>query len=282
MPIKIASGFGADAARYDRARPRYPAAMIDAIVAASPGRSVLDVGCGTGIAARQFQAAGCTVLGVDVDPRMAAAARGLEVEVEVSAFEEWEPSGRVFDAVVSGQTWHWIDPVAGAAKAAAALRPGGRLALFWNVFDLSGELADAFAAVYRRVLPDLPFEPWAKPALEAYTGITEQGDRRHRATRAFGEVERWRFDWEQVYTREEWLDQVPTHGGAQPVPGGADLGAAGGPRRRDRRRRRPLHDAVRDRGADRCARMNSPACWSASAASGRNGQKTWKTWVSAG
>ncbi|MGW3626958.1 methyltransferase domain-containing protein [Streptomyces sp. NPDC000880] len=33
--------------------------------------SNLDVGCGTGIAARQFQAVGCRVLGVEPDARMA-------------------------------------------------------------------------------------------------------------------------------------------------------------------------------------------------------------------
>jgi len=71
---EIAESFGTDAERYDRARPRYPQAMVDRIVATSPGPDVLDVGCGTGIAARQFQAAGCTVLGVDVDARMAEVA----------------------------------------------------------------------------------------------------------------------------------------------------------------------------------------------------------------
>jgi len=58
---------------------------------------VLDVGCGTGIAARQFQAAGCAVLGVDPDERMAAYARERGLEVEVSTFETWEPAGRTFD-----------------------------------------------------------------------------------------------------------------------------------------------------------------------------------------
>src|SRR5215469_8355085 len=80
---QVAESFGADPRRYDRARPRYPAALVERIIAASPGPGVLDVGCGTGIAARQFQAAGCRVLGVDPDARMAGVARqsGLEVEV---------------------------------------------------------------------------------------------------------------------------------------------------------------------------------------------------------
>src|SRR5258708_16201220 len=62
---QVAESFGSDAERYDRARPNYPGALVERIVAASPGLDVLDVGCGTGIAARQFQAAGRRVLGVD-------------------------------------------------------------------------------------------------------------------------------------------------------------------------------------------------------------------------
>lgn len=72
---QVAESFGADAERYDRTRPAYPRALVDRIIAASPGPGVLDVGCGTGIEARQFKAAGCTVLGVEPDARMAEFAR---------------------------------------------------------------------------------------------------------------------------------------------------------------------------------------------------------------
>lgn len=152
-----AESFGSDPERYDRARPRYPDAMIERIVAGSPGRDFLDVGCGTGIASRQFAAAGCRVLGVDVDARMADVARAAGLPVEVAAFEDWDPAGRAFDAVVSAQTWHWIDPVAGAAKSAQVLAPDGRLAAFWNVGRPSPEVAEAFGTVYRRVMPGLPY-----------------------------------------------------------------------------------------------------------------------------
>ncbi|AXK35025.1 class I SAM-dependent methyltransferase [Streptomyces armeniacus] len=216
----MAESFGSDAARYDRTRPRYPDALVARIAAAGGGRDglaaldVLDVGCGTGISARQFQAYGCRVLGVDADPRMAAFARRGGLETEVAAFEEWDPAGRTFDAVAAGQTWHWVDPVAGAAKAARVLRPGGRLALFWNVFDPAQELAAAFADVYRRVLPDLPYNAWAAPVLDGYTTLlTKVADGIRQAGGAFGEPERWRHDWERRYTRDEWLDQLPTHGG---------------------------------------------------------------------
>ncbi|MES4907156.1 class I SAM-dependent methyltransferase [Streptomyces sp. NPDC000395] len=218
----MAESFGSDAERYDRARPRYPDALVDAITAASPGPDVLDVGIGTGIAARQFQAAGCTVLGVDVDARMAEFARrggGLDggaLEVEVAAFEAWDPAGRTFDTVIAGQTWHWIDPVAGAAKAAGVLRPGGRLAVFWNVFQPSPDVAEAFAEVHRRVLPDSPRNPWA--ALDPYSTLFTKAVDGIRQTGAFGEPERRRFDWERGYTREEWLDQLRTGGDASQLP----------------------------------------------------------------
>lgn len=208
----MAESFGADAERYDRARPSYPAALVERIVAASPGADVLDVGCGTGIAARQFQAAGCRVLGVDPDVRMAEAARRSGVEVEVAAFEPWEPAGRAFDAVIAGQAWHWVDPVAGAAKAAQVLRPGGRLAVFWNAFQPPPDLGEAFAGVYRQVMPDAP-NVWAGPILDAYLTLCGKAAGGIRQAGAFGDPEQWRFGWGRRYTRDEWLEQVPTFGG---------------------------------------------------------------------
>ena len=216
---QMAESFGTDAERYDRARPRYPDALVDRIVAASPGPDVLDVGCGTGIAARQFQAAGCRVLGVEPDARMADFARrdrGRGRGGDVRGLGQ-PPAGSSTRSS-PGQAWHWVDPVAGAAKAAQVLRPGGRLAVFWHVFQPPPEVAEAFAAVYRRVVPDSPFNlqprrgrPWTRTSAlfaKAADGIREAG--------GFGDPEQWRFDWERSYTRDEWLDQLPT---PAPSPG---------------------------------------------------------------
>jgi len=215
---EVAESFGTDAARYDRARPSYPVALVDRIVAASPGRDVLDVGCGTGIAARLFQAAGCRVLGVDPDDRMAAVARQGGLEVEVAKFEDWDSAGREFDAVVAAQAWHWVDPHPGAAKAARVLRPGGRLAVFWNAMLLPPDLTAAFAEIYRAVQPGLPFNPQARPAADSYQIMCDKAADGMRAAGVFGEPEQWRFGWDRPYTRDEWLDQVPTMGGHSQLP----------------------------------------------------------------
>jgi SAM-dependent methyltransferase len=215
---QVAESFGSDADRYDRTRPRYPDALVERIVAARPGPEVLDVGCGTGIAARQLQAAGCRVLGVDPDARMADFARRQGLEVEVATFETWDPAGRMFDTVTAAQAWHWVDPVAGATRAAQVLRPGGRLAVFWYVFQPPSEVAEAFTAVYRRVLPGTPFASGVMSSLERYSAFfTSAADGMAQAG-AFGEPEQWRFDWERTYTRDEWLDQVPSFGGHSQFP----------------------------------------------------------------
>ncbi|MFF4506181.1 class I SAM-dependent DNA methyltransferase [Streptomyces sp. NPDC001401] len=222
----IAESFGVDAERYDRARPRYPDALVERIVAASPGPDlphVLDVGCGTGIAARQFRAAGCRVLGVEPDARMAELARRLEtgVAVDVAKFEEWEPGKRRFDAVVSGTAWHWIDPVAGAAKAARVLGPGGLLSVFWNVARIPADLAEAVADVCERVVPDAPFDFRAaitRPPVDTYRIILDKVCDGIRTAGGFAEPEHWRYDWEFTYTRDAWLDVMPTHGAFTRLP----------------------------------------------------------------
>lgn len=215
----IAESFGTDAGRYDRTRPRYPRPMVEAILARSRGREVLDVGIGTGISARAFRQEGCRVVGVDPDERMAEFARADGFEVDVATFEDWDPAGRSFDLVVAGQTWHWVDPVLGAAKAAEVLRPCGRVALFWNVMLLQHEFAQAFSAVYRRVVPGFPFFQNGAPAgLDSYAPLLEKAVDGLRATGRFAESEQWRFEWERTYATEEWLEVVPTFGGHSQIP----------------------------------------------------------------
>jgi SAM-dependent methyltransferase len=209
----VAESFGADAERYDRARPDYPSALVERIITASPGRDLLDVGCGTGITARLFQAAGCRVLGVDPDARMADLARQGGLEVEVAKFEDWDPAARAFDAVIAGQSWHWVDPVAGAAKAARALRPGGRLAVFWNAFEPPPDVNEAFAAVFRQVLPDSTIGQRGLPGAEVYSAGCAKAAEGVRQAGGFADPEQWQFDWDRPYTRDEWLDVVPTFGG---------------------------------------------------------------------
>ncbi|SDH13933.1 Ubiquinone/menaquinone biosynthesis C-methylase UbiE [Lentzea fradiae] len=211
---RLGLSFGSDAARYDRTRPAYPDELVRKVVAASPGPRVLDVGCGTGVLARPLRAAGCEVLGVEPDERMAQFARGGGLDVEISKFESWDPAGREFDAVVSGQAWHWVDAEAGPRQAARVLRPGGVFVALWHVFAPPEPIERAFSDALRRVAPDLPVP--AGQGREDMTRAYRQGCVRTGeafvATGEFTSPQQWEAGWERAYTTAGYLDLVRTTG----------------------------------------------------------------------
>ena len=204
--------FDQEAERYDRYRPSYPDPLIDELLGPEPeALTVLDVGCGTGIASRQMAERGARVLGVEVAPRMAEIAREHGITVELSAFEEWDPAGRTFDRVTSAQAWHWLDLPVATAKAAALLRPGGTLGLLWNAGSQPEDLADALEEVYERIVPPgghTIFRGYAasRPE-EVRTGLDLELDAIS-AEPALGEPTMTWFPWTRRYERDEWLNQL--------------------------------------------------------------------------
>ena len=205
-----AASFGDDPDAYDRTRPSYPPALLDDL--AGGGVDVVDVGCGTGKLGCLLAERGCRVLGVEHDERMAAVARRNGLDVEVAPFERWDDRGRRFDLVASAQAWHWIDPLAGAQRAAAVLRPGGRLAVVWNLLAHEPDVRAALDDVYQRHVPGLTTSVvlGLDPTDERLPGIDETGMFAPQSVR--------RDVWDQAYTTAEWLDQLPTHSDHRLLP----------------------------------------------------------------
>jgi SAM-dependent methyltransferase len=206
-----ARSFGAVAETYDRYRPRYPEPLVDDVVAMLPGRRVVEVGAGTGIATAAFAARGLTMTCVEPDAQMAAVlsaklAGNTDLHVDVASFEEWSRARPAdapgFDGLLSAQAWHWTDPATRWADAGAALRSGGVIALFWNQDDFADpRVGDAFATAYDRrgieirsvhiqPTPDLgriadPPRPdgWPEEPREAGTYFTDLRTRQYHWTR---------------------------------------------------------------------------------------------------
>jgi SAM-dependent methyltransferase len=155
-----ARSFGAAAADYDTYRPRYPDQLVDDVVAMLPGRRVLEIGAGTGIATAAFAARGMAMTCVEPDPEMAAVlsaklAGNADLHVDVATFDDWSAarSGGApgFDGLISAQAWHWTDPKTRWADAGAAVRGGGVIALFWNEDHYADpRVAAAYTTAYDR------------------------------------------------------------------------------------------------------------------------------------
>ncbi|PZS19609.1 MAG: class I SAM-dependent methyltransferase [Pseudonocardiales bacterium] len=200
-----AESFGSVADEYDRFRPSYPAGLIEDLVALRPA-DVLDVGCGTGKAARLLAERGLAVLGVEVDAQMAAVARGHGIDVEIASFESWQAGGRCFDLVTCAQAWHWLDPAVAIPKAASVLRPGGALAIFWNHDELDAPAQAAFDDVYRRHAPELLASVAVGRARCRDLHLADL-----QASGLFASVHPRTYRWERIYSPAQWLGMVRTH-----------------------------------------------------------------------
>jgi SAM-dependent methyltransferase len=146
---------------------------------------------------------------------MAEVARAKGLEVEVARFEDWDDRGRRFDLLASGQAWHWIDPAAGTAKAAAILHEGGRLGLFWNLGDPPEHVRERLAAIYERLEPGLR-EYTALP--DKYLHRTDETLAALAAAEWFAPVEVARFQWSEAYDTAGWVARVSTKSDHQILP----------------------------------------------------------------
>jgi SAM-dependent methyltransferase len=210
-----AGSFGDDAERYDRVRPPYPDALFDFLLTTGPV-SVLDVGCGTGIAARLLMARGCDVLGLEPDPRMAAVARRRGVPVEEGTIEEWSAGDRRFDLLTAGQAWHWVDPQRGPRRAAAVLRPGGRVGLFWNQAQHHPSVRPALDAAYASHAPALGRQSvlMGRRDVSLYESVAES----FRRTGEFDDVAVDVFGHDVDYSGQQWVELAGTHSDHHTLP----------------------------------------------------------------
>jgi SAM-dependent methyltransferase len=211
MPREQRLVFGEVADLYDKARPTYPAALIDHLVGlVGTSARVLDVGCGTAKATVLLAARGLGGVGLEPDPEMAAVARANlapfpDWSVTGGDFEDYEPTspGR-FDMLTSAQAWHWLRPDLRFQQAARLLGPGGWLALFWNrTADDTSAVRRDVDAVYAELFPTL------SPHGTLTAGHPPVGSPPPDA--GFGESEWHVFTWTRRYTTREWTDLAQTH-----------------------------------------------------------------------
>ncbi|KAF7976706.1 hypothetical protein HWV62_5869 [Athelia sp. TMB] len=143
------AGFGAGNDLYDRARPSYQANALEhirAAIKAPAPLNILEIGSGTGIFTRALLAhpAWASALGSLRAAEPSAGMRAVfartvtdaRVSVAEGSFDATGAPDAWADAIIVAQAFHWCpDYDAAAAEFARVLKPGGVLALIWNLED---------------------------------------------------------------------------------------------------------------------------------------------------
>jgi SAM-dependent methyltransferase len=136
---RLSRAFGPVAQAYDRGRPDFPPEAVAWLVGREPGRaaSVLELGAGTGKLTRPLVELGHDVHASDPDPAMLAVLQKHlpDVPTSVTGAEDIPLPDRSVDVVVAGQAFHWFDHARALPEIARVLRPGGHVALAWNLRD---------------------------------------------------------------------------------------------------------------------------------------------------
>jgi len=140
---------------YVKYRPDYPAAAIDAVLEGLGDPAALvaaDVGAGTGISSRQLADRGPRVIAVEPNAAMrGAAAPHARVEWRDGTAEATGLAAASAGLVTCFQAFHWFRVREAATEFRRVLRPGGRLALVWNVRDDDDALTLAYWNAIRTV-----------------------------------------------------------------------------------------------------------------------------------
>jgi SAM-dependent methyltransferase len=220
---------------YDQFRPGYPRQLVDDVLWLSgvpeQGR-VLEIGCGTGKASVLFAERGFRMTCLEPMPNMAGIAeRNLasfaNARVEVSTFEAWQGETSAWDLVLAAQSFHFIDPAVGLAKAASALRAGGALVIFLNdPVRGDSKVEQRIQEAYARHAPALAHLP-------SESGPEDRIDK----TGLFGTVVMARYPWSTVYTAADYMGLMETQSPHRLLP-------------REQRAAllEAIHDAITDHG----------------------------------
>jgi ubiquinone/menaquinone biosynthesis C-methylase UbiE len=126
---------------YVKYRPSYPDAIVSFFrdqFGLQPGQQVADIGAGTGLFAELLLKKGYPVTCVEPNDDMRVA--GEQYLSHYNGFNSVKGTGEqtnlpanTIDLVTVAQAFHWMEPVATKAEFHRILKPGGHIALIWNL-----------------------------------------------------------------------------------------------------------------------------------------------------
>ena len=168
--------FEAAAESFVRARPPYPAELVDAIARRAgigPGAPVLDVAAGAGALTEPLLAAGLAVTAAEPNAEMAGRLRSRlpTVPILTERAEELGVAAGSAELITIANGLHWVEPTRAYAEFARVLSPGGHVAVVWQLPDLADERQAHLWEELRLIHGDTP--PYRGPAPGEPAGWSE-------------------------------------------------------------------------------------------------------------
>ncbi len=187
-------GYTTSAETYVRGRPSYPpdaVAWLRQTLALGAGKSVIEVGAGTGKFLPLLMETGAEIIALEpVEAMRAEIAKKFAIHVMGGTASQIGLDDASVDAVVCAQAFHWFATPEALAEMRRVLKPGGVLGLIWNSRDTAipwvaamGEIVDAYegdtpryhSGNWRQVFPARGFVALReRRAYHTHTGNPEQ------------------------------------------------------------------------------------------------------------
>ena len=207
--MKPTSRFGPRARAYAAFRPSYPAAAIDAALEGLGDPRTLtiaDVGAGTGISARLFAERGASVVAIEPNAQMRAAAKPhVRVVWHEGTAEQTGLADSSVDALVACQAFHWFATRAAMLEFRRVTRR--RAVLLQYERDERDAFTEAYGDIVRSYATD-DTETLRRVALSTFAGFPSANVKR---SEHYG---RQRLDREALIGRARSSSYLPQDGSA--------------------------------------------------------------------
>ena len=196
--------------QFDKYRPRYSAELFAALIeyaGVGPGKSVLEIGPGTGQATEPILATGCDYHAIELgehlcDVMVRKYGDRDNFQIVNGDFITHDFGDRRFDMIYSATTIQWIPEDVAFSKTFALLKPGGTLAMMLTSSDYKSPNEALYAEIQR--VYDEYFKPETRYA---------HGGFRYDAAPDYGYVdfERRDFHGRREMTADEYVAFSGTH-----------------------------------------------------------------------
>ncbi|MCR4682658.1 MAG: class I SAM-dependent methyltransferase [Clostridiales bacterium] len=205
--------------QFDRYRPRYCPELFSELISFAgigPGKSVLELGPGTGQASGPVLDTGCDYHALELGEHLYA--KMIEkfgsrpnFHIVNGDFVTYDFGGARFDMVYSAATIQWIPEEIAFRKTFDLLKPGGTLAMMLT----KGDYRTPNEALYREI--QKVYDSYYRPAAE-YKNMKAPFDYTHATGYGFVGFEKREYHGRREFTADEYAAYCGTHSDHLVIP----------------------------------------------------------------